>query len=425
MFKKIKWELIRLNVILSGLVLVFIFAGIFFTTKLRMDREDDSMMENVSLTEMVNPGRQPPELGTKPQDLGVPPPGEGGERRGMSPVFSNLFYVRINENSQVTDVSNNLSGQIEDVDALVEATLSQKTDKGIINNGDYRLKYLITQKSHGRLLVYLDTQPNQNTLNGLLLTSLLIGALSMAMVFAVSYIWTSRALIPLNRAWERQKRFTADASHELRTPLAVLQSNLDILLDNPDMGPDAQRVWLENLHSEIADMTTLTNQLLTLARYDEDGVLERESFNISGMIESLDQTLAANFAKKRLSLEVEMNASCSVYGNAIEIKRLLVILLDNAFKYTPEGGTITLSVVSGEKGTDIHVSDTGIGIKKEDLNKIFERFYRVDKVRSKEIDGFGLGLPIASLIIKKHHGKIDIESEEGKGTRVKVWLPPK
>ena len=228
----------------------------------------------------------------------------------------------------------------------------------------------------------------------------------------------------LEQAFERERQFTADASHELKTPLAVLRGDIEVTLRR-ERSPDEYRRVLNSSLEEIARVTKLTDDLLTLARSDTDQtVLERETVRLDILAaEACDyMTSLARSAGVALDFHGPEEAII-VEGDQKRLTQLLVNLLDNAIKYTSEGGSARLLLSTKDGSAVIEVSDTGRGIPASALPHIFERFYRQTDPRDSRVTGFGLGLAISKWIVDAHGGTIEVESEEGTGTHFTVKLP--
>ena len=228
----------------------------------------------------------------------------------------------------------------------------------------------------------------------------------------------------LEQAFERERRFTADASHELKTPLAVLRGDIEVALRRERSSNEYQRVLNSSLE-EIARVTKLTEDLLTLARSDTDqSVLEREEVRLDLLAAEARAYMAplANAAGIVLSFEAP-EEPIIVAGDQKRLMQLLMNLLDNAIKYTSEGGNVRLLLSVKDGFAVIEVSDTGRGIPASALPHIFERFYRQTDPRDSRVTGFGLGLAISKWIADAHGGSIEVVSEEGKGSRFTVRLP--
>ncbi len=245
-------------------------------------------------------------------------------------------------------------------------------------------------------------------------------------------------LANLETSYQQQKRFVADASHELRAPITSIRCNLDLLARVPDLPEDEGEAALADARAEVDRVSRLVNNLLTLARADEiatvsdmpgmeDGAAVRQQSLIdldSLVLEVFRQYRGANTGaldKPRLTLQHITPAR--VWGAADQIKQVIVALLDNALKYTPTGGSVTLALNIERQEAILRVSDTGIGIAPEDVPHIFERFYRANHAHAREAGGSGLGLAIAASIIQGYHGQIDVESAPGKGSTFLLRLP--
>ena len=261
------------------------------------------------------------------------------------------------------------------------------------------------------------------------LTYLLMAVAVLAVLAAmgISYYMAGRALLPVKEAYEKQRQFAADASHELRTPLAVVMSSADLLLTDPSITSPFLRGILEDVKSEVKKMSNLVSDLLTVARSDNNALkMQWKTFNLGELLNQNVRLMRPLALKKNIVLEGENISDVEITADEQKIKQLVLILVDNAIKYTPEGGKVVLRY-NDRIGNMVgfSVMDTGIGIAPEDLDRIFERFFRVDKARSREMGGNGLGLSIAHELVKMHKGKINVESVVDQGTKFTVELPIK
>lgn len=253
--------------------------------------------------------------------------------------------------------------------------------------------------------------------------------LFLLLAIVVGYVLAGRAMIPIVQSFTRQREFTADASHELRTPLSILMASADAIQsdDQTRLSSFSSQV-LDDMREEIRKMTKLVSNLLTLARADS-GVteLQLERFDLQQAASTVIRTLQPLVQEKGLHLHFDAPMELLITADRERIQQLLFILLDNAVKYTPSGGEIRLTLTQNPPhgSIKITVADTGLGIAKEEQAKIFERFYRSDKARSRALGGTGLGLSIAAWIAASHGGSIAIESELGHGAAFIVTLPKK
>ena len=252
-----------------------------------------------------------------------------------------------------------------------------------------------------------------------------VTTLSVGIVMAIAGSWllSKAAIRPIQAAWQKQLDFTADASHELRTPIAVIQTNLELVMDSPEETVSSQMRWLKNIEAENSRMARLVEDLLTLSRMDTDQqMLEVEPFMPNEAVSESLAPFAPVAGKKNIAIEVNADDEAAFCGDRKRFIQLMVILVDNALKYT-DSGTVTVSLSRSEKELKVTVADTGQGIDAEHLEKIFDRFYRVANTRKMNQEGFGLGLPIAKWIVHEHGGTIQAESTPGVGTAFTVCLP--
>jgi heavy metal sensor kinase len=234
-------------------------------------------------------------------------------------------------------------------------------------------------------------------------------------------------LARLERAFAEMRRFTADASHELRTPLAVLRAEVEVALGKP-LAPGEVQALLTSVLEECDRLARLTDQLLTLARQDAGTApREKEPVDVAGLAAGVVEDLRPLAEAKGQTLRLGVEPDCSgraVRGDPAQLRQALVNLVDNAVKYTPAGGTVEVRVAGADAGgVAVTVADTGEGIPPEHLPRVFERFYRVDKARSREMGGTGLGLAIVRGIVEGHGGRVELTSEVGRGTVCTVTLP--
>jgi heavy metal sensor kinase len=226
----------------------------------------------------------------------------------------------------------------------------------------------------------------------------------------------------LERAFKRQKQFTGDASHELRAPLAVIEAEATLSLQK-ERNADEYKRSIGTVAAEAQHMSNIIDQLLNLARADAGGeTLPFKQVELEGLLRNLCSSGESKCGDKGIDLQLNILNDASVSGDEAMLKRLFSNVLDNAIKYTPEGGKITVLLCREGKDAVIHITDTGIGIPKPDLPHIFDRFYRVDKARSRAEGGSGLGLSICKQITEVHGGSISAESEVGRGSTFTVKL---
>ena len=225
---------------------------------------------------------------------------------------------------------------------------------------------------------------------------------------------------------EMRKEFVADVSHELKTPITSIMGYSDTLLEG-EYDKETQERFLKVIATESRRMAKLVTDLLTLSRFDNNQILqEKTMFDLGTLVKQCQENLEIQVSQKNHKMECFVTADVPpVYADREGIERVVINILTNSIKYTPEGGSIKIYVGFVYNDAYIKVIDNGIGIPEDDLNRIFERFYRVDKARTRKMGGTGLGLSIAKEILDRNNGSIDIKSEEGKGTEVVIRIPTK
>ena len=254
-----------------------------------------------------------------------------------------------------------------------------------------------------------------------------MGGLSLIALLIAAWLghkMSGRVILPMQQACERERQFAADASHELRTPLAVVLASAEVLESDKGITSPVSRQVIEDLKSEVHKMTKLVGDLLTVARNEAgaESLLITE-FDIGAQICQVARNMRQLAQKKDILISCTADEGIMFSGDEQRIGQLVLILVDNAVKYTPSMGQVTIQLEKYNNGdVSFSVADTGVGIAPEDKDKIFDRFYRVDKARSREMGGNGLGLSIAKCIVNAHAGKITVESRPGEGTVFKVYL---
>lgn len=249
-------------------------------------------------------------------------------------------------------------------------------------------------------------------------------AFSIILSILASYVLSKRTLKPIEENIMKQTEFVQNVSHELRTPLTIIQAKQELLLQEPNAKIIDKSEEIMLTLNETKRLTKLIKDLMILSRADNKTLnLQKESVNLDQFIENLAKPYIeiAEMQGKEMKLNLNCNADIKIDTN--RIYQLLIILLDNAIKYTEEKDTIEIQTNCKENKCIIEVKDTGIGVSDEGLNRIFERFYREDKARNRETGGSGLGLSIASFIVSAHGGTIKATHNEPKGTIFTIRLP--
>jgi len=254
----------------------------------------------------------------------------------------------------------------------------------------------------------------------IILTTILIGSL---LSILASYLLSKNNLKDIQNNIEKQTEFVQNASHELRTPLTIIQAKQELLLQEPNAKIVDKSEDIALTLSETKRLSKLVKDLMVLTRSNNNAKLNKENVNIDEYLTNLVQpyTEIAKMQNKTINLNLKYNSDIDI--DTSKIYQLMIILLDNAIKYTEEGDTIEVRSLQEGNKCVIEVADTGIGISDEGLKRVFERFYREDKARNRSTGGSGLGLSIASVIVKEHGGQIKASHNSPKGTVFSVKLP--
>ena len=246
-----------------------------------------------------------------------------------------------------------------------------------------------------------------------------VAALAALLLVAAGGSWLARrSVAPAEHAFRQLRRFTADAAHELRTPVSVIQARSEGALQR-ERGPADYRAALEGVLVETRRVSDTLDKLLTLARADAgDWPIERRDVYLDDVVSDLSGTMGALAAQRGVELTVSTEEECPVRGDPSLLSQLVTILVDNAIAFTEPDGRVQVSAVRKQGRSVLEVSDTGIGMSREETARAFDRFYRADEAR--ERGGAGLGLAIARWIVREHTAELELDSEPGRGTTVRV-----
>lgn len=356
---------------------------------------------------------------------------------GYRPDLSVFYYVvgydgqLLLGNETLPHLRSDLFNRIDELNFHDEDVHFQK-----IKHGDENYYLAISGKDLyidenyiGSVYVGTDMTEKRKMLDQILIVLIILAILFIGGSSLIGYYMAGRAMVPISNTFKRQREFIADASHELRTPLSILQSSLEVLEaeDGKKLSAHSQQI-IDDMKNVINRMAKLVNELLTLARFDSsEFTINKQSYDLQEDIQHIIRSFQSVLEKHSLHFHVDIPDRLTVFADREKIAQLLSILLDNAIKFTPASGQVSLTVLQlddgMEKSVQITVEDTGIGMSTEDQKRIFDRFYQIDKGRSPNNGGAGLGLPIAYWIVKAHGGSIDVESTLDQGSTFTVLLP--
>ena len=268
------------------------------------------------------------------------------------------------------------------------------------------------------LQVARSLEPEEEALDHLLAVLLLGGAAAIVIATIGGWFLAGKALSPVEEAFERQHVFVADASHELRTPLAVIRANAEFLQERQPASEEAAEIV-----SETDRLSSLVDSLLAVARGDGTGEAAHDELDLGAVVEGSAASMRSLATERGVALDVSAAPELRVRGSREQLRQLVVILVDNALRYTATGGHVDVDVARRDGSAVMAVTDTGIGIPPEALAHVFERFYRADEARTRDSGGAGLGLAIAQKLVDEHGGRISAESTPGTGSTFTVTLP--
>ena len=319
-----------------------------------------------------------------------------------------IYEVILDSTNEIIETKNRSNNNIsnEEISNIAQNILHNDKNQikyiGNLYTNDYSYFYT----SHNSLII-LDNNSIRSNLLSRLRFSILIFAVLEVIIITISKIITDWIIKPVKTSFEKQKEFIADASHELKTPLSVIMASSEALMDNPN-----EVKWLNNIQNEADRMNKLITNLLDLAKSENNSITLNKG-NISEIVELSVLTFEAKAFEKNLHLDSNIEKDLYIAFNEDMIKQLLEILLDNAIKHSYSKETINVILTSHNKYIELLVQNRGDAIPKGEEEKIFERFYRVDKSRNRNDNRYGLGLAIAKNIVMIHHGDIKAYSIGG------------
>lgn len=416
------FNLIAFTVIFSifGIIIFGQVQGTLFS------KTDDELLRFKQMMEEQFPGEMKlePDRGTEFPDEPRP-----NDRKGFE-INPRIIMLSWNESGEI--VNQNQIGTLFYNNYLEDYQLEVENMDVITNitfHDEYDFRYLLFEDqnesdeiAYHQLLINIDGETAIIDHFGELLV--LCSSIFVILSISASYLLSKKMMKPIIQSWNKQTEFVENASHELRTPLTIIQNKLELLLVEPD-----EKIMnkFENIAlslSETRRLSKLTSDLLTLARADSaETELVKQPLELDRFIKDVCAPYIEIAESQEKQMWLNLHAQAEVKGDEVRLHQLFVILLDNALKYTNEGDSIGVSTSISDHKALIEISDTGIGIKQENADKIFDRFYREDRARSRETGGVGLGLSIASWIIAKHGGTIKASQNKQKGTTFTITLP--
>lgn len=436
MFKKLRNKLLIINMLIIAALVICCLAAIQITTSsfiksdinARLDRAAAMCRNAVNRNEARAAGEFDDEDFARPDGRqmrnGMQPPEEGmvpsEEARGEDRFSTEIsVYCDKDANVLLSEAMFNPE-EVDYGDKLVKIIASDKT-QGSVNLDVDSWAYRREEYGEGYIIAFTKNEAEKKIILTLNIMLAAAAIFSIGISFLISLLSANRSIRPIEEAYNKQKQFVADASHELRTPLASISANTDVLLSKRGSTIDEEYKWLEYIKDEAERMTQLTNDLLCLARSDSDeGEKVYPEISLSDTVEDVILETEAVAFESGVAMSDDIAEGITVCAPQAGLKQLVLILVDNAIKYTPQGGSANISLKRENGKAVLRVENDG-EINKEDLPHIFERFYRADKSRARESGGYGLGLSIAESLCRSIGGRIKAESENGR-TRFTVTI---
>lgn len=384
MFKSLRRKFVATSVASVAVVIILMASTLNFINYYKMgQRVDDSLYEaskSSALVTIFSDGEE---------DMIVTK-----NTASKTPNNNGFSIAKIDENKNVIrsyrdDVL--IKGK-DDLQKLVTDAVNESSTSGYV--GTYR--YLKVNNDAGNLVLLLNTQRDLDSFHAFMRNSIIVSLIVILSVFILLVLISKKVIAPIQQSYQKQKQFITDASHELKTPLAIIRSNTDVLeLENGDSK------WTKNIQNQVDRLTSLVNSLVVFSRMEEKDTVEKVKFNLSEALHARidDFEELASFQKKHFNADIDNNIFYR--GEQQAIVQLMDILLENAIKYATKETNINVTLKKNKKYATMKISNKA-SVKKGDLRKVFDRFYRLDESRNSTIKGYGIGLSMAKLIAEKH-----------------------
>lgn len=411
---------------LIAFTVIFSIFGIIIFSQVQRTVFSDTDQELLGFREKMESNRKETMPPFGEGNFNSPPP-EARHRGELNPRIMILSWNKdmemINQDQISTLFYENYLGDyqpdVKTIDTITSITI----------NENYHFRYLLYEDTnendeivYTQLLINFDAE--QNILDNFGKLLIICSTIFIVLSISASYLLSKRMMAPIIQSWNKQAEFVENASHELRTPLTIIQNKLELLLTAPQEKIINKFENIALSLSETRRLSKLTSDLLTLARADSaETQLVKQSIELDPFVQKVCAPYIEIAESQDKHFWLNLNAKIPIKADDIRLHQLLVILLDNALKYTLEQDSIGVRTYVEAQTVVLEVSDTGIGIKEENLENVFERFYREDKARSRDTGGTGLGLSIAQWIVQQHNGSISVSRNKQKGTIFSVKIP--
>ncbi len=401
MINQLQRKFIMITMASLSLVMVLLVGAINMINFYQIDRSAGQTLAFLS----ENKGRFPEfERGKEPpRDKKI-----GFELNEETKFQTRYFFIKLSHDETVKEIDTSHISAVSSKDALqyAEEVLASKKSEGY--KGIY--KYRIINAENGPMIIFLDVRNQMQMVMYFFLTSCGVALGTLLLVFILVSVFSKRAINPVVRNMEKQKRFITDAGHEIKTPLAIISANTDVLELTT-----GESEWITSIRNQIGRLDKLVKNLLLLARMEEGNIERtRQEFDLSRCVKRIANSFLAVAESQSKRLSISIVPHIQLHGEEGAMEQLISTLLDNAMKYSDTNGEIRISLMPLKKGIKLEVYNTVEYIESKNLDRFFDRFYRADESRSRETGGYGIGLSIASSIVEAHHGRISVHSDDGR-----------
>ena len=379
--KRICWIItIALSIIVLGIILLFTilnYRNIINTATIMMDRVTNrDIKKNVDGNEEIEVDK---------------------------PTIEGVYYVQI-EDSHV--ISNSNITQDKTIEEYALKVSQKHSESGIIGNYIYKVRRI---KGNQINVMLMENEEAISHSQKIIITAIIISGVSLIIIYIIAKKISKFIVQPVEETFEKQKQFISDASHELKTPLAVIEANADVL-----EGEVGKNKWMDYIQNEIQSMDKLINELLLLTKIENvDNIQERKIFDVSKETEMTISMFESMAYERNVKLSSKIQENIMVNGNKEDIEHILSTLIDNAIKHTESGNEVIVELSKEKNELIIQVKNEVKEIPEKEREKIFERFYRIDKSRNRNEKRYGLGLAIAKSTVKKYNGNIKVLYKDG------------
>ena len=312
-----------------------------------------------------------------------------------------VYKIEIS-NSNVVKESNNVTDELREYAIKLS---NSNSEEGYIDNYIYKIRNV---GNTGKEITLMENKETINRLKITVLVSVIIGFAGIFVVYIIAKKISKTIVKPVEESFEKQKQFISDASHELKTPLAVIEANADVLQDKV-----GENKWITYIQNEVQSMDKLVNDLLTLSKMESTNSRNYQKYDLSKEVQMSIAVFESMIFEKEIKLETNIDENITFIGDKEDIKHIVSIIMDNAIKHTEKNNKIIVNAQKEKNEIKIEIKNQGQPIPTGEEEKIFERFYRVDKARNRSEKRYGLGLAIAKGIVEKYNGTIKAVSNDG------------